>query len=103
MFAGFGVGQAGAQSGAVPLGAMQLSRCPDRSRLDAVTMPEGGPIPNAKLRPAPGIWGSWLVSCLDTPSLVSLSLSLSLCADLSQWDGGRVGVQVGGGWSVELS
>lgn len=45
MLAGFGVGQAGAQSGAVPLGAMQLSRCPDRSRLDAVTMPEGGPFP----------------------------------------------------------
>lgn len=57
VFAGFGVGQAGAQSGAVPLGAMQLSRCPDRSRLDAVTMPEEGPVPT-QMRPAPGIWGS---------------------------------------------
>lgn len=47
VFAGFGVGQAGAQSGAVPLGAMQLSRCPDRSRLEAVTMPEEGPRPHA--------------------------------------------------------
>lgn len=45
MFAGFGVRQAGAQSGAVPLGAMQLSRCPDRSRLDAVTMAEEDPVP----------------------------------------------------------
>lgn len=45
VFAGFGVRQAGAQSGAVPLGAMQLSRCPDRSRLDVVTMAEEDPVP----------------------------------------------------------
>lgn len=45
VFAGFGVGQAGAESGAVPLGAMQLSRCPDRSRLDVVTTPDEGPVP----------------------------------------------------------
>lgn len=78
MFAGFGV----RQSGAVPLGAMQLSRCPDRPRLDEVTMPEGDPVPTQiGARPrnlGKSMGGTWLVPCLGTPSLVSLCLSLSL-------------------------
>lgn len=78
VFAGFGVGQAGAQSGAVPLGAMQLSRCPDRPRLEAVTMPEEGLRPHAnEARPrnlGKLMGGTWLVPCLGTlvPSLSAI-------------------------------
>lgn len=79
MFAGFGV----RQSGAVPLGAMQLSRCPDRPRLDEVTMPEGDPVPTQigarprNLGKSMGGGGRGL-SPASVHRLLSASLSLSL-------------------------
>lgn len=82
VFAGFGVGPSGAQSGAVPLGAMQLSRCPDRPRLDEVTMPDEDPVPTqigARPRNLGKSMGGRGLSPASVHRLWSLSLFLSLC------------------------
>jgi hypothetical protein len=62
---GAGLGWGRQLAGAVPLGAMQSSRCRDRPRLDMVTTAEDDPVPHAKAGPPPGIWGRrWgIVAC----------------------------------------